>query len=92
MTTHTATDIKRIISGKRPASVVTRETICARRGAVLEDRDTGYLTSHCCSGNDIVAIVTSNTPRVVTVPEQSLKVIFRLQRPVIRSQGMADVA
>lgn len=71
---------------------MTRNAICPRCGSMLEYRDTGYLAPHWGSINDVVAIVTAYTPSVIAMAKESFKVIFRLQRTIIRGESVADVA
>lgn len=70
---------------------MTLKTVIAGNSAVLEDGDMSHLARVRRSVSDSMTLITTHGP-MVAMPENSLKVVLRLQRPAIGSQFVADAA
>jgi len=87
-------DIKRVITGEGAPAVVAGKAVVARRCAMLEDRNIGHLPSVRRTGYDVVTFVTAHAlaSRVISVPKDRLKVIFRLRRAIVRADLVTNCA
>lgn len=86
--------VSRIITGESTSSVMTGEAVVAGCSAMLEDRNVRHLTCVWSPRNNIVTFVTAHTltERMIAVPEDRLKIIFRLRSAIVRGQLVANGA
>ena len=92
MTTRAAQNIQWIISGKGPAAIVALKAVVSSRRTVLKDRDIRHLAALRDPGAYVMTFLAANAlpGGMVAMPEDGLKRIIRLQRPVVRRQSVAD--
>ena len=91
VTTCTTLNVQRIISGKRPSPIVTLQAAVCSSGSMFEDGDIGDLSA-LRGPLDHVMTLPAIYPPVVSMSENGLEGIIRLQSAAIRREGMADGA